>query len=93
VSASETEKRLQRQSAAEASWAKTTDRAARMAAAHYARQVTRFENQVDPERRLAPEVRAQLVEKARRADALDMSRKALAARRAKAEARKAAQAS
>ena len=87
MTASETEKRLQRRAAAEASWAKTPDRAARMAAAHHARQVTRFENQVDPERRLAPEVRAQLVEKARRADALDMSRKAVAARRAKKAAK------
>jgi hypothetical protein len=51
--------------AAHASWAKTTDRAARTAAARRA-ALARFERQVDPDGVLEPDERQRLAESARR---------------------------
>jgi hypothetical protein len=53
------------QAAAHASWAKTTDRAARTAPARRAALV-RFERQVDPDGVLEPEERQRLAQSARR---------------------------
>lgn len=52
--------------ASNSSWAKTEDRAARTAPARRA-LLAKFEDEVDPDRRLAPEVRALRAESARRA--------------------------
>ena len=53
------------QAAAHASWAKTTDRAARTAPARRA-ALTRFERQVDPDGVLEAQERQRLAESARR---------------------------
>jgi hypothetical protein len=53
------------QAAAHASWAKTTDRAARTAPARRA-ALARFERQVDPDGVLEPEERQRLAQSARR---------------------------
>lgn len=83
---SEAEKRLQRSAAADQSWANTPDRAARMAPAWQARDA-RFERLVDPDGVMTPQDRAKAAASARSAFYKDMSRKALAARRAKAAKR------
>ena len=50
--------RLRQQLAVHSSWAKTEDRDARTQPGQQAANVTRFEDQVDPDRTLSPEVRA-----------------------------------
>lgn len=65
-------------------WAHTEDWAAATAPARAA-FLSRFERQVDPDGRLAPEVRARRAEAARRAYFIRLSLKGAQARRAKAE--------
>lgn len=71
--------------AAHTRWSKTTDRTA---ATQPARDglTKRFEDQVDPERRLSPDERAQRVESARRAHFQRLALKSAQARRAKRSA-------
>jgi hypothetical protein len=66
--------------AAHESWARTPDRSARTAPAREA-ALARFEEQVDPERKLAPDVRAQLAESARRAYFSRLARRSVQVRR------------
>lgn len=77
---SEAEQRLQRVAAAHASWAKTPDRAARLAAAWEAREA-RFERLVDPDGVMAPAARAAAAASARKAFYAEMARRSAAARR------------
>ena len=66
------QRRLRSQLAAEASWANTTDRAARTANARAAR-MTKYEQRVDPDAKLDPEKRRELARKAQLADMRRMS--------------------
>lgn len=84
MTASEAELRLQRVSAVHASWANTTDRAARMAPAWQARR-DRFLKLADPDGVLPPAVREQKAEALRSAHYADMARKAAKARRLRRE--------
>ncbi|MCP9272779.1 hypothetical protein [Mycolicibacterium arenosum] len=68
---------------AHTSWANTTDRSARTAAAREA-ALRRFETQVDPEGLLSPEERHRLAEHARKAHMLKLSMAAAKARRRRA---------
>lgn len=68
---------------AHASWARTTDRTARTAAARSA-ALRRFEEQVDPEGQMVPEERHRLAEHARKAHMLKLSMAAAKARRRRA---------
>lgn len=77
------EKRLQRLAAVHSSWAKTPDRAARMAPARIAAEA-RFEKQVDPDGVMTPVARALAASAARKAFYADMARKSAAVRRRKA---------
>lgn len=74
------DRRLIAQIAAQTSWAMTTNRTARTAAARTA-LLARFEQQVDPEGRLAPDERARRAEHARRAYFGQLARKSALARR------------
>ena len=66
--------------AAHASWARTSDRASRTAAARQA-ATDRFERQVDPDGVLPPDERARRADSARRAHMLSLAAKSAAARR------------
>ena len=78
--ASPAERRLQAQLAAHSSWAATTDRAGRTAAARQA-AADRFERQVDPDGVLPAEERFLRAEHARRAYFLGLALKSAQARR------------
>ena len=71
--------------AANERWAKTEDRSAATQAARDA-MARKFEDQVDPERRLAPEERARRADSARRAHYQRMALKSAQSRRAKRSA-------
>jgi hypothetical protein len=71
--------------AAHSRWAKTTDRTAATQAARDG-LTRRFEDEVDPERRLSPDERAVRVESARRAHFQRLALKSAQARRAKRSA-------
>lgn len=77
------ERTAKARAAANASWARTPDRAARTAAAREA-AVRRFERQVDPDGVLSPAERARRGESARRAYYQSMTLKSLQARRRRA---------
>ena len=79
------ERALRARLAAHASWARTTDPAARTAPARAA-FLDRFDRQVDPEGVLASAERARRAEHARRAYFLALAAKAAQARRAKRRA-------
>ena len=79
--------RLHQQLAVYSSWAKTEDRAARTQPGQQAANVTRFENQVDPDRKLPPEVRAQMVASARQAHLKRIALASAKARRLRAQAK------
>jgi hypothetical protein len=74
------ERSLQGRLAVEASWAKTADPSARTAPARAA-FIRQFEDQVDPNRKLAPEERARRAEHARRAHFARMALRSAQARR------------
>lgn len=74
------ERTLRARLAAHESWARTTDRAARTAAAREA-FTSRFERQVDPDGVLDPVERARRAEHARRAHMTRLSLRAAQARR------------
>ena len=69
------------------SWARTTDRSARTAAARAA-FADRFEKQVDPDGVLTPDERARRAEHARQAHMTRLALKSAQSRRARASARK-----
>lgn len=71
---------LRASTAAHASWAKTTDRAARTASARRA-ALARFEDQVDPDRVLPADERERRALSARRAYFRSLALKAVRARR------------
>ena len=71
--------------AAHASWANTTDRAARTSAGTKA-FLDRFERQVDPDGTLPDDVRAAMAQPARTAYMLQLAEKSAAARRRRARA-------
>ena len=73
-------RRLQARAAAHVSWANTEDRPARTRNAR-AKFEERFEGQVDPERKLAPEERAKRAENARKAYFARLALKSAKARR------------
>jgi hypothetical protein len=77
---SESELALAGRIGAYASWAKTEDRSARTAPAREAFN-RRFEDEVDPERKLAPEVRGQRADAARKAYFARLALKSAQARR------------
>lgn len=79
------ERRRRSQIAANARWAKEPDRLAATAAARLA-GMRRFEDEVDPERKLPPELRAKMADNARKAHMLRMSLKGAKARKRKAAA-------
>jgi hypothetical protein len=68
--------------AAEISWAHTADRSARTRPAREA-FLRRFENQVDPGGTLPPEERRQRAEHAKRAYMLQLTKRGIAARKAR----------
>lgn len=72
----------QARAGAHKSWSRTEDRTARTAPGTAA-FMAKFEKQVDPEGRLAPEVRAAMAEHARKAYFIELSEKAARARAAK----------
>ena len=74
------ERILRGQIAAHTSWARTPDRAARTAAARQA-ALNRFEREVDPEGKLAPDVRAKMAESERKAYFKRLALKSAKARR------------
>jgi hypothetical protein len=78
------ERVLRSQIGAHKSWAQTDDRSARTAPARRAAN-DRFENQVDPDRILAPEERARRAEHARKAHMLSLALKSARARRQRKE--------
>jgi hypothetical protein len=80
--------RLRQQLAVHSSWFKTEDRTARTQPGLQAANVTRFEDQVDPDRKLTPEERAKRVVNARQAH---LKRIALASAKARRLKRQAAQ--
>lgn len=86
MTASDAEKRLQRVAAVNQSWANTTDRAARMAAAWEARRRTRYLKLADPDGVLPPAVREAKADALRKAEYAEMSRKAAKSRRLRREA-------
>ena len=79
------DRQLIAQIAAHTSWANTTNRTARTAPARTA-LLARFERQVDPEGRLAPDERARRAEHARKAYFGQLARKSALARRTRAGA-------
>jgi hypothetical protein len=80
------ERTLRAQIAAHAGWALTEDRTARTQPGRDA-MLRKFENQVDPDRKLTPAERAKRVENARKAYYQKLSFKAHKARRRRAAAR------
>ncbi|MFD2414998.1 hypothetical protein [Amycolatopsis pigmentata] len=76
------QRRLRARLAAHASWAKTPDRVARTSRGTQA-FLERFERQVDPERKLPPEVRREMAIHARTAYMLQLAQRSAAARRRK----------
>lgn len=72
--------------ASDASWAQTPDWTARTAAAREA-QFRKFEDQIDPERRLEPTERRKRALKAQQARMRQLSRKGVEARKKKAAER------
>jgi hypothetical protein len=74
------ERVLQARMAAHISWAKTDDRSARTAPARKA-ALARFEEQVDPDRRLTPTERARRAEHAQRAHMTRLALRSAQARR------------
>lgn len=74
------ERSLQARAAAHARWARTADRAVATAPARAAFEA-RFEDEVDPDRRLTPQERARRVEHARAAYFADLSVRSARARR------------
>jgi hypothetical protein len=72
--------------AAHASWARTSDRAARTRPASQA-FLSRFERQVDPDNILPAEVRTQMAQHARTAYMLQLARRSAEARRLRARHR------
>ncbi len=70
---------LNKRIAAEVSWSRTSDRAARTKPARD-RFLARFEHEVDPEGRLTPAVRRQRAEHARRAYMLRLANRSAQAR-------------
>src|SRR4051812_41126168 len=77
---SSSERQLIARLAAHTSWAQTPDRSARTAAARAGLQL-RFENQVDPDRQLAPAERFKRAESARRAFYVTLALKSAQVRR------------
>lgn len=75
---------LRSQIAAHESWARTSDRSARTANARRA-MLEKFEQQVDPDHKLAPAERALRAEHARKAHFKRMALKSAQARRRRAE--------
>lgn len=73
-------KNINRRIAAEISWARTHDRAARTSPARAA-FLQRFENEVDPDGILPPEERRQRAEHAKRAYMLQLARRSAAVRK------------
>ena len=80
-----TERRLAGQIGAYESWAKTSDRSARTAAARKA-ALDQFERQVDPNGELTPQERAIRASHARKAYFARLALKSAQARRARAQA-------
>lgn len=70
---------LNKRIAAEVSWSRTSDRAARTKPARD-RFLARFEHEVDPDGRLAPDVRRQRAEHARKAYMLRLAKRSVQAR-------------
>ncbi|WP_063770711.1 hypothetical protein [Streptacidiphilus carbonis] len=84
------ERSMRMRMASHISWAKTSDRSARTAAARKVSHFERFEKQVDPDGTLPPEERRQRAEAARKAFYAELALKSLQARRIRsAEAKKA----
>ena len=81
------QRRTRAQIAAHTRWSRTTDRTAATAAARDA-QARKLEDQVDPGRELSPELRAKLVENARRAQLIRMAHASARAKTARAKARR-----
>jgi hypothetical protein len=79
-SLSPSERSLRAQIAAHESWAHTEDRAARTAKARQA-SLDRFEDHVDPDRKLSPAERTKRAENARKAHFKRMALKSAKARR------------
>lgn len=77
------QRRTRAQIAAHTRWSRTTDRTAATAAARDA-QLRKLENEVDPEHELPPELRAKLVENARRAHLIRMAHASAKAKTASA---------
>ena len=75
-------KDINRRIAAEISWARTHDRAARTRPAREA-FLKRFEKEVDPDGTLPPEERRQRAEHAKRAYMLQLAKRSAAARKAR----------
>lgn len=73
-------KNINRRIAAEISWARTQDRAARTRPAREA-FLKRFEREVDPDGALQPEERRQRAEHAKRAYMLQLAKRSAAARK------------
>ena len=78
--------RLRQQANVHSSWAKTEDRAARTKPGQVAANTTRFEDQVDPDRKLSPEERAKRVANARQAHLKRIALKSAKARRLRKQA-------
>lgn len=78
------ERRLHGQIGAHKSWARTPDRAARTLPARLALDA-KWENQVDPERQLAPAERAKRAQNARKEHYTKMALKSAQVRRARKE--------
>lgn len=77
------ERSLQARAAAHAKWSRTDSREGTVAARRGF--LTRFENEVDPDRSLPPAERARRAEHARRAYMLDLGRRRQQVRRERAE--------
>jgi hypothetical protein len=77
------ERRLRGIKGGNAKWKKIPDRTAATKAMRDAANYARFENMVDPDRKLTPEVRAKLASSARREYMASLSLKASKARRAR----------
>lgn len=79
-------KDINRRIAAEISWARTRDRAARTRPAREA-FIRQFEKEVDPDSTLPPEERRQRAEHAKRAYMLQLAKRSAAARKTKSAPR------
>jgi hypothetical protein len=74
--------RIDKQIAAEISWSRTDDRAARTKPARD-RFLARFEQQVDPDNKLEPEERRRRAEHAKRAHMLSLAKRSASSRKPK----------